>query len=274
MIYIITIHHETDKFIDLQEKYYTKYTHVPYKIYAGLCDANNEHYFNAKKEGQYENFHFVDLNAVENQHWFRMNYLVQQMVANETSFNDDDLLIFTDGDAFPIWEWSDLIANELEKEKVEVVAINRQENPEPALAENFKPYPHPCFFATKFKFWTSNGLAWSLHPPEIQTAGPVLKLWLESQGLRWVSMLRTNVYDLHPLYFGVYGGMIYHHGAGNREVYDSIDIWPRKGLNPSVDLDLRYPSILKFNKRLSDLVYDEIIRDDSFINIYIMGREG
>ena len=272
MIHIVTIHHETDKFIDLQEAYYKRYTRGEYNIYAGLSGVDNGYYIQRQQGGDYENFHFIDLDNVHNQHWYRMNFLAEVIKQNYLNVGDEDLLIFTDGDAFPVYAWEEKIENELSKEGVKVVAIDRRENPEPALADEFKPYPHPCFFATKLKFWLDNKLGWGLHPPEIVTAGPLLKLWLQQQEFSYTPLLRTNLYNIHPLYFGIYGDMIYHHGAGNREVYDSIDIWPRVGLNPSFDLDLRYPSILAFNKKLSDLVFEEIIADDSFINVYLMGR--
>jgi hypothetical protein len=37
---------------------------------------------------------------------------------------------------------------------------------------------------------------------------------LELTGTPWVQVLRSNRRDLDPLYFGVYGDVIYHHGAG------------------------------------------------------------
>jgi hypothetical protein len=73
------------------------------------------------------------------------------------------------------------------------------------------------------------------------------------------------------LYFGIYENLIYHHGAGNRDVYDSIDIWSRPELGSTVDLDLRYPNIVNFNNKLSSLVYDEIYKDDYFINNFLAG---
>jgi hypothetical protein len=39
---------------------------------------------------------------------------------------------------------------------------------------------------------------------------------LELSGTAWVPVLRSNRVDLDPLYFGVYGDAIYHHGAGFR----------------------------------------------------------
>ena len=272
MIHIATLHHETGKFIKLQENYYKKHTHGDYRIYAGLSDFDYTHYVHGQANGAYENFCFLDFNQVENQHWYKLNCVAKVIKEINPEFEEDDLLIFTDGDAFPVANWEETVYEELAKDDVKVVAIQRSENPEPGLADEFKPYPHPCFFATKLKFWLDNSLNWSLAPPAVVTAGPTLKLWLEEKDFSYTPLLRSNLYDLHPLYFGVYGNIIYHHGAGNRMVYDSIDIWPRKGLDPDFDLDLRYPSIPAFNQKLSDLVLDEIIQDDSFVNIYLMGR--
>jgi len=274
MIYIATLHHSTNKFIDLQDAYYKAYTKEEYVLYAGLSDLEEDiaSYSHAIDAGMYEKWRLFNFDGVENQQWHKLNCLVDAITQTSETPQEEDLLVFTDGDAFPVAPWEDKIRAELEKENVKVVAIQRSENPEPGLAEQFKPYPHPCFFATKLKFWLDNKLGWGLHPPEIVTAGPLLKLWLQQQEFSYTPLLRTNLYNIHPLYFGIYGDMIYHHGAGNREVYDSIDIWPRVGLNPSFDLDLRYPSIPAFNKKLSDLVFEEIIADGSFINVYLMGR--
>jgi hypothetical protein len=41
---------------------------------------------------------------------------------------------------------------------------------------------------------------------------------------------------------------------------------------PSLDMDLRFPHIPAFNKKLSDLVLEEIQNNDDFINHYLMGR--
>lgn len=274
MIHIVTIHHETDKFIDLQDKYFQRYTESPYKIYAGLCNANIDHYVSAQQKGEYEHFEFVDLNEVENQHWYRMNYLTHYIAAVNPNLSDEDWLVFVDGDAFPVWPWEESINTLLNQDGLQVVAVDRLENPEPLLDDFLKPYPHPCFCVTFLKWWVDNALAWELHGAQIPTAGPLLKLWLQKNEYNWAGMSRTNLYNLHPLYFGIYGGIIYHHGAGNRMVYDSIDIWPRHQLGADTDLDIRYPCIPAANKRLSDLVFNEIISDDEFINVYLMGRPG
>ena len=38
----------------------------------------------------------------------------------------------------------------------------------------------------------------------------------EPRGIEWRPLLRSNGTDLDPLYFGIYGDVVYHHGAGFR----------------------------------------------------------
>jgi hypothetical protein len=267
MIYFITIHHETGKFFNLQAKYIRTFTTKEYKIYCGMSGITTV-------DAQQHNIEFhniINLTDVKNQHWFRMNYLFNALQQHE-SLQPDDLVIFIDGDAFPIDSWEQKISSYLQA--YPIAAIQRRENPEPLLREEQKRYPHPCFFATTVKFWVENKLEWRLDPFQgAHTAGVLIKMWLDEQKLESRPLLRTNAFNIHPLYFGIYDDIIYHHGAGNRIVYDSVDIWTRKGLNPGVDLDLRYPIIPEFNKKLSDLVYNQILEDDKYIKIFFGGRE-
>jgi hypothetical protein len=46
---------------------------------------------------------------------------------------------------------------------------------------------------------------------------------LEAAGVPWCPLTRSNTHDLHPLWFGVYGHYIYHHGAGSRPKWSVLD---------------------------------------------------
>jgi hypothetical protein len=273
MIYFITIHHESDAFINLQAEYIRKNTSEPYIVYCGVSGLGDSMMADPANITSHK---FIDLTEIDNQHWSRLNYLFE-VLKNDPEFQIEDnaKLIFLDGDAFPISStWVSQIDNYLTTHAV--AAVHRTENPEPLLPEEYKPYPHPCFFATTVDFWKDNKLEWGLDSlRHIDTAGPTLKIWLEENGYITKQLLRTNCFDLHPLYYGVYGDIIYHHGCGNREVYDSIDIWNRPILaeKHGVSLDLAYPQLLKFNKKVNTLVYHQILTDDQFINYYLRGRE-
>jgi hypothetical protein len=51
---------------------------------------------------------------------------------------------------------------------------------------------------------------------EVTDVGSLLMRKLELAGMPWVQVLRSNKRDLDPLYFAVYGDIVYHHGAGFR----------------------------------------------------------
>lgn len=257
MINIASVHHETSRFMEMQKKYLEKYTPEDFRVFCGISNLTPT----------VNHYKFLDFSKETREHGDRLD-LLASVIIEEAS--DDDLLVFIDSDAFPIHNWTTLIKNELES--YPLVAIVRAENPAPLIDEHDRAFPHPCFLATTVKFWKENELSWKLDiPTGAQSAGVVLHRKLKELGIEWCALLRSNAVNLHPLYFGIYGGAIYHHGAGNREVYDSIDIWSRPALGNTVDLDLRYPSIPRFNTKFSDFVFSEIEKDENFIRIFLGG---
>jgi len=127
---------------------------------------------------------------------------------------DGDLLMFLDGDAFPIADPMPLIEEGLAK--APLVAVRRAEN----VGD---PQPHPCFCVTTVGTWRglpgdwSGGYTWPGHRGKLVTdVGGNLLRALELSELEWVQVLRSNRVDLDPLFFGIYGDVIYHHGAGFR----------------------------------------------------------
>jgi len=280
-IYVISVHSGDEalngiEFLDLQLSGFKKNTSSSCKFYLGVY---GDDYKKCKEDYSESNITFIDVTKahedynLSKEHWIRLNFIYDHLEKN-VEFDDEDIIVFADSDAWPIREWEGKINSLLEKNKA--VAIERRENPEPLLTDKAKPYPHPSFFAIKANFWKKHyrkGLEWDLGPKEDQfkTSGPTIKIWLEDNGYSYAPLLRTNCIDIHPLYYGVYGDIIYHHGAGTRPKYDSADIWLRTGLNPHTDLDLRYPMILDFNQKISDLVLEEIKQNDLFINVYLLG---
>jgi len=258
MINIATIHHETPKFMKIQKEYLEKTTSSEFRVYCGTSHLTPT----------VDHYKFVDFSDyISDQHWERLDCLAST-ICEEAA--DEDLLVFMDSDAFPIIDWVDRVNSVLED--YPIVAIVRRENPEKLLAEEDLNYPHPCFCVTTVGFWKEHQLSWKLDPPTgAQSAGVVLHRKLRDLNIDWGALIRSNAINIHPLYFGIYGGVIYHHGAGNREVYDSIDIWDRPLLGNTVDLDLRYPSIPKFNTKLSNLVFSEIEQDENFIRTFLGG---
>jgi len=124
----------------------------------------------------------------------------------------DDLLLFVDGDAFPIAPVDASVLDGLP-----LAAVRRDEN----LGD---PQPHPCFCLTTVGYWTEIGGDWRRGHSWTNTAGETVSDTggnllgiLEARGDAWRPLLRTNRVDLHPLWFAVYGDVAYHHGAGFRD---------------------------------------------------------
>jgi len=254
MIHIATIHHNSDKFIDIQNDYLKKHTTEPYQVYAGLfnCISNNTTH------------HYVDnLKYVRQDHHIRMNHLANVILKTA---DDNDLLVFIDGDAFPIMDWIDKVKPLLQDNKI--VAVQRNE-----INDTF---PHPIFLCTTVGFWRSNKLSWEFHYKSatkninVQTSGPALEAWLDDHNIKWHPVNKTNKIITHPIFFAVYD-FIYHHGAGFREMLTTVDYDRNGWVYPT-----RFPdsySVAKINKEYSDFFYDKIKNDMEFIRYYFIGKQ-
>ena len=273
MIHIITNHHKTIKWLNLQATYLKKNTNSDYKVYCGITDLVEKNDLEElhSTNPQLDNYGFDRLESVVNRHADKINYLVNSIEMTEN--NKDDLLVFLDPDALPVYAgWDSQLKIWLKD--MPALAISREENVEPLLKDDQKPYPHPCFFVTTLGFWKKNNLSWELDPDQgAECAGVLLKKWFDENKHQWGKLVRTNCFNIHPLNFGVYGEMIYHHGSGNRPVYDSVDVFhrPRLAQKYGVSLDLHFPELLAFNQKLSDLVFNEIDDNPNFIRMYFCG---
>ena len=90
MIHIATVHWQTDKWIDIQLHYIHKNIREDFKLYAFLNDLPSNH------TGK---FFYSSTEPIE-EHSIKLNILADMAMLH--SNNPDDLLIFIDGDAFPI----------------------------------------------------------------------------------------------------------------------------------------------------------------------------
>lgn len=202
MIYFVTAHWQTDRWIDIQHEMLRKYSDVPYKVYASLTAIDIE---------QYNVFDFVFLNR-HLSHDQQLDALADRVLKNSTS--DDDWIVFIDGDAFPIAPVYESISSKLSEHQL--VAVQRVEN----LGEK---QPHPSFCATTVGVWRKIGGTWAMghtwinamgyHDTDV--GGDLLGL-LEASNVKWYPLHRTNTRDVNPVFYGVYGNIVYHHGAGFR----------------------------------------------------------
>ncbi len=200
MLHVATVHFRSPRWIEIQTRHLREHLHVPYETWTSLegIDPSYATHFD----------HVIDQAG---QHSGKLNNLALEI---SHVAGDDDLIMFLDGDAFPIADPMPLIEDALSR--APLVAVRR--------AENLRDMqPHPCFCVTSVKTWRelpgdwSAGHRWTLpdgrHPSDI--GGNLLRA-LELSETPWVEVLRSNREHIDPLFFAIYGGVIYHHGAGFR----------------------------------------------------------
>ncbi len=153
-----------------------------------------------------ERFHYAD--DFEAPHPVKLNRLADLARAEAGA---DDLFLFLDGDAFPIAP----IGPEL-LGGYPLAAMRRDEN-------MGAPQPHPAFCLVPVDFWFDiegdwrQGYSWiASNGVETTDGGGNLLGVLRAREIEWRPLLRSNRWDLDPLWFGVYADVVYHHGAGFR----------------------------------------------------------
>lgn len=203
MIHIATVHWNTDRWITVQDAFLRRYLKSDFRVYAWL---------NNIPQAPRDSFYYACSEPV-NVHEVKLNILAD--IIQASADRPDDTLIFLDGDAFPVAEIEPLINQNLPAHKL--VAVQRLDN-------NGDIQPHPCFCATTVGFWKeirgdwNAGYKWKNYAgKEVCDAGGNLLKQLADHGTDWLPLHRSNKVNLHPLFFGIYGGAIYHHGAGFRK---------------------------------------------------------
>jgi hypothetical protein len=200
VLYIATVHYGSPRWIEIQARYLRQHISVPYQTWSSLQLIDPAYAV-----------HFDRVLDQAGRHSDKLNHLALE-ISHEAS--DDDLLMFLDGDAFPIADPMPLISEGLAK--APLIAVRRAENAN-------DQQPHPCFCVTTVGAWRdlpgdwSAGYTWlDANGRQVSDVGANLLRQLELTRTPWVEVLRSNRSDLDPVFFGVYGGAIYHHGAGFR----------------------------------------------------------
>ncbi len=200
MLHIATVHFGSPRWIEIQQRYLREHISVPFRTWASLEGIDSSYAT-----------HFDHVLEQGGRHSDKLNHLAIE-IAGEAE--PDDLLMFIDGDAFPIADPMPLITEGLGR--APLIAVRRAENAG-------DKQPHPCFCTTTVGAWLelpgdwSKGYVWSNDRGErVSDVGANLLRRLELRGTPWVEMLRSNRHDLDPVFFAIYGGVIYHHGAGFR----------------------------------------------------------
>ncbi len=202
MIHVATVHWQDERWIAPQLRFLDRFLPAEHRVYAalnGIDPAFGRDFFYA-----------ADL---EGKHPEKLNQLAE--VAREQS-HPDDLLLFVDGDAFPIAPVGPEILGDCR-----LAAIRRDENVGDCQ-------PHPSFCLTTVGFWSEIGGDWrrgykwtASTGDQVTDVGGNLLGILRERDLPWRPLLRSNRVNLDPIFFGVYGDVAYHHGAGFRRAAGS-----------------------------------------------------
>jgi len=272
VIRYLTVHFGSARWIDIQRRNIERHTHSPHEVWASLDEV----------EPGYEDRFDVAM-SLEGGHGEKLNEMARR--ACEVSA-PDDVLIFIDGDAFPIEDVTAMLERRLPE--FPLIAARRLEN----LGD---PQPHPCFAVTTAGFWRSIDGDWSkggrgwrnrIGRNRKDVGGRILNA-LEDKKIAWLPLDRSNRRNVHPVLFGVYGDLVYHHGAAFRATYTSYDIWraerlisflripgakTRQGLGGALIAKRRDRRIAR-NQRDSERIYAEIERDDDYIERFFLKRQ-
>ncbi len=208
MIHVATIHFESQRWIDIQLDYLRRTMGEPYTVWANLQDVPGDH---ASK--------FDHIVEAIGEHPGKLNLVAAEISAVA---RPDDLIIFLDGDAFPIADPMPTVRRALEE--TSLVAVRRDEN-------TGDKQPHPCFCVVTVAEWErlhgdwSHGGCWPGPKGEpVTDVGGNLYRSLERSGTPWTPLLRTNRVNLHPVWFGIYANIVYHHGSGFRRAMSRVDL--------------------------------------------------
>jgi hypothetical protein len=195
------VHYRSPRWIEIQTRHLREHVSVPYQTWTSLERIDSSYAV-----------HFDRVFEQRGRHPGKLNHLALEL-SHEAA--DDDLLMFLDGDAFPIADPMPLIRDGLAK--APLIAVRRAEN----LND---PQPHPCFCVTTVGTWRSlpgdwsGGYTWiGESGKRVSDVGANLLRALELSGTPWVQVLRSNHTNVDPLFFAIYGDVVYHHGAGFRE---------------------------------------------------------
>lgn len=210
MIHVLTVHWQSDQWIDIQLQALERHISRPYRVYAFLNGID--------VEPHRQKFFYCSDEDIKS-HAVKLNLLAD--MACMAAESPDDWLMFIDGDAFPVGDVVEFVEQRLGT--YSLVAVRRDEHMGDLQ-------PHPCFCVTTAGFWKrirgdwKRGYKWKTREGDLVTdvGGNLLGRLIEA-GSEWYPITRSNVVNLHPLMFGIYGDIVYHHGAGFRTPISRMD---------------------------------------------------
>ena len=198
MIHVVTVHFMDDRWIGPQLRFLRRNLPPEHRIVACLNGI----------DPRWADV-FDEAHDLPGMHADKLNALAR--IVTDSGAAPEDLLLFIDGDAFPIAPFDASLLG-----GTPLAAVRRDES------QNDRQ-PHPCFCLTTVGFWNEirgdwrEGHQWTIEGGgAVSDVGGNLLGLLEAAGVEWRPLLRSNRVDLDPLLFGIYADVAYHHGAGFR----------------------------------------------------------
>jgi hypothetical protein len=200
VIYIVTVHHESDRWIALQAPALARW----------MPDAQVVAWLPTRAGGVPPGW-ITRTGDTPGDHAGRLNDLAAYVCRQAAG---DDWLVTLDSDAWPVADPKPTLARLLSAWPL--VAVRRDE----AMGAR---QPHPCFSACRVGTWRRLPGDW-VERAFVDAGGRARAAvggdLLARLGDRWAPLLRLNRTSPHPVMLGLYGDdrpIVYHHGAGSRE---------------------------------------------------------
>lgn len=263
MIHVLTVHWKRPDWIRIQLRYLQRFLTEPfasYCFYTGIDPSECVGFDHA-------------FETTLASHPDKLNTLAD--IAIDRAQGEDDILLFLDGDAFPIRSLNNPIEQALSE--FPLLAVQR-------LESGGDMQPHPCFCATTVGFWKkiagdwNAGYHWTISNGRARTdvGGNLLASLLEHE-IPWRPLVRTAGLTGHGMYFSIYGNLVYHHGAGFRDAWSTYDMLQQpfgrflhqvtpNALWPAVSRLLPTAAAIKRNNAVSRDIFKRICSDPGFFD--------
>lgn len=222
MINVLTVHYRSTSWIPIQNRCLKNYLRN-YQVWSFIDEVK----FNSSDF----DFHSVKESKVSESGSIGHAKKLDMLVADLKELPDNDIIIFLDGDSFPISQLNKFIENTLAD--YDFISIVREE-----MGHKF---PHPSFACCKLGLWRKHNLTWGV---KFDTGG-ILQEQIESKNIKWKKLKRTQSIGTHPVMFGVYGNIIYHHTAAFRDATTRWDIENENHTKPVMDRELESRNIFE-----------------------------
>ena len=203
MLRILTVHYRDSFWLRQQMEHLKRNVQIPYELYAFVHGVEGS----LSKKMLFVSQEPIAVGSPSASHAMKLNILADIAVHEG---HQDDVLWFLDSDAFPILPIEEGFFDVLEESDFVSVADER-----------LRVRVHPCCAFTKSACWQEIRGDWKPGVGEdldvaLGDTGARIPDALLRAGKSWKKIERINSVTVDPLWFAVFQGGVYHHGAGSR----------------------------------------------------------